>query len=717
MAITFNESTKTFAIMMPTASYFMRVDEERVLRNLYFGARIETPEDTELEVDICSTSYSRPYPYREEYICRGRTSFDEPCILPEFSDGVRDARLKYICHNIDGNKLTITLVDEHYPLKAELLYEEFEGLNLIRKSVKITNESGENVKLTKMKSATLYTPWGEDMRVTYMHGRWGSEYIKEVHELNYGRFTIDSRRGTCSGPQFVPFFALDNGTATETMGDVFYGALEWSGNFKIDFETPYSKQLTVTAGVNDFDCEIDLKNGESFSAPGLIIGYSGTGFEGMSNTLYDYQFDHICSTSELKRTFPVIYNSWYPYAMDVNEENCISCIKKAKDMGAELFVIDDGWFGGRVDEHTGLGDWYCNMEKFPNGLGVVSDAAHDEGMLFGLWLEPEMVSERSQLYKDHPEWVLKYETRSKTKFRHQCILNLAREDVMEFVWQTADRIISEYKLDYLKWDMNSYISEAGNATYEGNQKTIFVKYIENLYTIWDRIRTKYPDMFLECSAHGGARSDYGMLRYSDRMNRSDNSDPVDVLKLHEGFTMYLMPRFAGGASNLAISPNDINGRVTPLKYRAALGMTSSMSVGLNILKMSDEEFEEVKEYIRQYKTIRHITQNAYMYRISSAFESNCTVWEFLGRDKKEAVVFAFGHGMNFREVPKRMKLRGLDENKRYKVSGIEHYYCDETRDVREDYVVGGDALMKFGLLLEPRGDYDSIIVKIQEVEG
>ena len=715
MAISFNENTKTFAIQLLNTSYFMKVDEENVLRHLYFGAKIETAEHTELEVDVCSTSYSRPYPYREEYICRGRTSFDEPCILPEFSDGVRDARLKYIFHTISDNTLIITLIDEHYPLKVELIYETFEGLDLVRKSVRISNEGNESIKLTKMKSATLYTPWGEDMRVMYMHGRWGSEYIKEYHSLNYGRFTIDGRRGTCSGPQFVPFFALDNGTATETQGDVYYGALEWSGNFKIDFETPYSKQLTVTAGVSDFDCEIELKGGNSFTAPALLIGFSGGGYERMSETLYDYQFDFISSKNSKKRTFPVIYNSWYPYGMDVNEENCISCIKKAKEMGAELFVIDDGWFTGRVDEHTGLGDWYCDTDKFPNGLGVVSDAAHKEGMLFGLWLEPEMISEKSQLFREHPEWVLQYKTRSKTKFRHQCILNLAREDVMEFVWETADRIIGEYKLDYLKWDMNSYISEAGNETYDGNQKEIFIKYIENLYTVWSRIQNKYPEMFLECSAHGGARSDYGMLRYSDRMNRSDNSDPVDVLKIHEGFATYLLPRFAGGAGNLAISPNDINKRITPLKFRAALGMTSSMSIGLNILKMSDEEFKAVQGYIEEYKEIRDITQNAYMYRLSSAFSNNCVVWEFLGRDRKEAVVFAFGHGMNFREVPPRMKLRGLDKNKKYKVSGIEHYYCDEERDLREDYIAGGDALMNFGILLEPRGDYDSIIVRISEV--
>lgn len=713
MGILYDEKQKIFSIQLANASYFLKVDNEDVLRNLYWGKKIENPQDVFLEMPVCDTSYSRTYPYREEYIARGRTSFDEPCVLPEFADGTRDVRLRYESHFIlkldDGELLSIILKDEYYDFLVELKYRIYDGLDLISKNTVITNNCPYDVKLSKMKSGTMYTHWGRTARLMYLSGKWGREYQKEYIDLSRGRFVLDNNRGLCSGPNFVPFYAIDEGNATEITGDVWYGTLHWSGNFKIDFEHPYTNQVCVTAGVNDFDCQIVLKQGQTFETPLFTIGYSSDGYEKMSETLYDFQFDFLAPRNMAKNVFPIIYNSWYPYEMDVNEEKCLSFLDKVKEIGAELFVVDDGWFKGRVDEFGGLGDWECDKVKFPNGLKPIADKAHSMGLLFGLWIEPEMVNEKSDLFENHPEWVLQNPNRSRTEFRHQSVLNLARDDVKEFVYNAVDGIIRDYHLDYVKWDMNAYISEAGT------KKDIYIKYTQNLLDIWKLLNEKHPNVLFECCAHGGARADYGAVRYNHRINRSDNADAVDVLKLHEGFTTLFLPKYAGGAGNISPSPNGINGRSIPLKFRAFVGMTGSMSVGVNLLKSSQEEIDEIKTYLDDYKKIRKVTQDAYVYRLASAFDNNYTVWEYLKRDRSEAVIFVFANGMNFRDIPPRMRLRGLCPDRCYKVSGVEHYFVDEKRTQVSEYVSKGDALMNFGIQVEPRGDYDCQIIMINKV--
>ena len=273
-----------------------------------------------------------------------------------------------------------------------------------------------------------------------------------------------------------------------------------------------------------------------------------------------------------------------------------------------------------------------------------------------------------------------------------------------------DGIIRDYHLDYVKWDMNAYISEAGT------KKDIYIKYTQNLLDIWKLLNEKHPNVLFECCAHGGARADYGAVRYNHRINRSDNADAVDVLKLHEGFTTLFLPKYAGGAGNISPSPNGINGRSIPLKFRAFVGMTGSMSVGVNLLKSSQEEIDEIKTYLDDYKKIRKVTQDAYVYRLASAFDNNYTVWEYLKRDRSEAVIFVFANGMNFRDIPPRMRLRGLCPDGCYKVSGVEHYFEDEKRNKVAEYISKGDALMNFGIQIEPRGDYDCQIIVIKKFD-
>ncbi len=703
MSIIFNEKDRCFEIQTENTSYFMKVDKKGLLRNLYWGKKIHNSSDLELEMEDIDdyNIFSNTFPCRSEYICKTGMQYEEPCIDAEFSDGTRDVRLVYSGYKIEDKTLRIRLRDEFYSLEVELAYSVYK--DLISKHAVIRNYGDAPVKLTKMKSASAYPTWNTTLRLMYMAGNWGREYQKNYIPIEQGLFTISNRRGNVSGPQHVPFFAIDCGNAAEDSGSVWYGVLHWSGNFKIDIERDLHNQVIVTAGVNDYDCEILLNKDESFETPVLTIGFSDQGYEKMSEELYDYQFDVLAPQSKVDNLFPMIYNTWYPYELDVNEDKCLSLINAAKKIDAELFVIDDGW-------QIAKGNWHYDPIKFPRGLKPIADSVHQNGMKFGLWIEPETCNENVDLIKVHPEWILKFPNRSSTARTYA--LDLSRKEVMEYIWETVDRLIDECDLDYLKWDMNFYITESGSDC----KKAIWVKHINNLYEIWRRINEKYPHVLLENCAHGGARADYGMVKYSDRINRSDNADPIDVLKLHEGFSTLFLPKYAGGAGNLATSPNGVNGRVSPLKYRAYLGMTGSMSVGVNLLKIPKEEIEEIRQYVNTYKEIRNTTQNAYVYRLSSSMEKPYVVWEYLRRDRKKAVIFVFSHGTNFRDTPPRMKLRGLSAYKKYKVSGEERQLAHWKFEKLPERISAGDALMNFGIRIEPLGDYYCQMITVEEVE-
>jgi len=699
-----------FVLEMPKSTYAMGVDDDGVLVNVYWGKKLNNPEELYIKHKTLTDWIGNTelnFEYMPEFPGRCGLTFEESCLDATFSDGVRDVRFKYDSFKIEKCEnteiLKILLKDEHYPLQAELVYVLYNGLDLISRYAVIKNTGNEKIKLHSFKSAAVYLPYGNDYQLMHFRGNWGMEFQREITDIPYGKTVFDTRRGSSAGPHHVPFFAaFEKNGATETMGDVWYGVLHWSGNFKICAEKNQANMVSITAGINDWMTEYTLKSGEEFVCPKLTIGFSDSGFEKITEQAYDLQFDFITPRAKAYDTRPVIYNSWYPYLFDVQRDNMIAFLDKCKYVGVELFVIDDGWMENRDDQYAGLGDWYTDKKKFPGGIKEISDAAHEKGLKFGLWFEPEMVSPTANLRKEHPDWVLSFPTRENTPMRDQYILNLANDEVMEFVWETADRLISENNLDYVKWDMNRYISEPGFVGgSDEDRESIYIKYTQNLYKVWERINKKYPKCLLECCAHGGARTDFGMVEYSDRMNRSDNADPVDVLKLNEGFTYLYLPKTAGGAGNISASPNNINGRVTPLEYRAHIGMTGAMSIGINLLKISQEETDEIKRYVEEFKEIRKITHDAYVYRIFSVLDKPYTVWQYTKRDKHEAVVFAFGNGLNWRQRIPPLKLRGLEPDTKYEVEGIGTF--------------SGDTLMKFGIEIELFGDYASKVIVIKAV--
>lgn len=640
-----------FLLQTMRMSYAFAVGRNNKLIHLYWGERLDGVHELarlKTQMDCASPANSLFY---LEY--RGQEPYDfmEPALLPVYDDGARGARLVYQSHVVENESLRVTLKDEHYPLEVTLVYELFGDLDIVSRKAVIRNCGETDIRLDSIKSATLnLPPIAGNYRVTHYSGDWGAEFGVNQCELTQMQLVLENHRGTCAAHQHVPFVAIDaESAAMETAGDVYFAALKWSGNFKISIEKGYSGNVSITAGINDFDTEWTLRPDESFETPALCCGFSAGGFERMTEILYDWQLDWLAPRPKAHAIRPIIYNSWYPYLFDINEQNLTALVGKAADVGTELFVIDDGWMPKRVNDKAGLGDWIADKSRFPNGLRPISDACHANGMTFGLWVEPEMANPDSDLYRTHPEWFLSDPKRPNFLKRSQLTLDFSQDAVCDWAIGWLDKLITDLQLDYLKWDMNRYLSEYGT------DRSMPIRYIYNLYKVWQSLNERHPNVLFENCASGGGRADFGMVEYADRINRSDNAHPADVMILHEGFSRLFVPKTAGGAGNIARDPD------VPLPFRIHLGMTGSMSIGIDLLKAPQETLDELRKATAYFKTVRADLQDAYVYRIASARRHPYCIWQYVRRDRKSFGLFGFAHGMrewDHAQLP-RFKMRGL----------------------------------------------------------
>lgn len=706
MHIQFDSQHRFFHLSTSEMSYAFGIAADGRLRHLYWGPALSSGASLLPLAEASLGAYvpSKGVDFLKDGVAELPTmepsDYGEPVLWVRHPDGTRGLRLVYESHTIDNDHLTVVAKDAAYAVTVELHYRGWADLPLLSKWLVIRNGEDGTLELEQMKSAAWQLPLGWDYRLTHLTGNWGCEYTKNQLMLTQARTVLQNNRITCAAAQQIPFFALDqDGAATEESGHVFFGVLHWSGNFDITVERQFGKLVTVTGGVNGFDTKYPLKPGESFETPLFTAGFSNRGFERMSEVFYDWQFDHLMprgkKTDKAHAERPVIYNSWYPYEFDVREDNCLALIEKCAPLGVELFVIDDGWMPKRINDKAGLGNWVADPERFPHGLQAISKACHDKGMLFGLWVEPEMVNPDSDLYRAHPDWVIHDPTRPRILQRNQLVLNLARDEIRDWAIAWLDDLIDTCQLDYLKWDMNRYVTENGwpDAPYD-EQQSLSVRYTKNLLAIWQHLNEKHPDVLFENCASGGGRSDFGMVPYADRINRSDNADPVDVMVLHEGFSMLFVTKTAGGAGNIAPARHHIHNRPTPLRFRIHWGMTGSMSIGINLLTASQEELDELKKGIAEFKRLRGDLQDAYVYRIASATRHPYALFQYVRRDRKAFTLFAFGHGMRCWDLPMpRFRMRGLLPDA--------VYVCEDGRRMT------GEALMNIGVEVPLKGDCDS----------
>jgi alpha-galactosidase len=700
-SVQYLSAKKVFLLTTKESSYAMGVSSDGQLQHLYWGGPLWRADDIGAAVQKEDISSFDPHQMleAEEYPGWGGPRYYEPALKITRADGDRDLVLHYVSHKVAGDVLEITLKDITDDIEAELTYHVYPEFGVISRKAKIVNKSTQAITIESAQSATWNLPEGDGYRLTYLTGRWAAETQVNHEPIHEGMKVLESRLGH-TGHNMNPWFAIDEGKADETHGRVWFGALGWSGNWRITVEqTPY-KQVRVTGGFNSFDFSWPLKPGESLETPDFYAGYSEHGFGEASHLLHDLE------RSEAKgRVRPVLYNSWEATEFKVTEDGQKTLADKAAKLGVELFVIDDGWFGKRNTDHAGLGDWTVNPQKFPNGLKPLIDHVNGLGMDFGLWVEPEMVNPDSDLYRAHPDWVMNFPGRPRSELRNQLVLNLARDDVRDYISGFLEKLVTEYNIRYFKWDMNRVFAEPGwPEVAPDQQKEMWVKYVWNYYDILKRLREKHPNVEIESCSGGGGRIDLGVLRYVDEVWTSDNTEAFDRLRIQEGFSEAYAAKFM--SAWVTDVPNQ-NGRMTPLQYRFLVAMQGALGVGSNLNKFTAEDTALATKMIALDKRIRETVQLGDLYRLLLPDENDTTSNEYVSKDGKEAVLFAFRHSQEYNTAPPTIRLRGLDAKAVYQL---------ETLDGKTSEFSGA-YLMENGLNLTLRGDFDSTLVLLHRRQG
>lgn len=708
--IRYDDASHTFRLEAADVSYVLGVNENGELQTLYWGKRLR-PADPfpAAHSDGGSSAFdlsSNATP--QEFAGWGGGMYVVPDVKITFPDGNRDLVLHYQSHTIEGNALTITMKDIQRDVQVQLRYEIDPATGVLARSARIENHTDASFNIEQAFAATWNLPASSGYQLRYLTGRWAGEWNLQQQAVRPGKVVLESRRGS-TGDEANPWFAIERGNQPDQdMGDVWFGALGWSGSWQINVEQDWANRVRVTGGFTPFDFAYVLAPGQSLETPKFYGGYSNSGVGGASRLLHRFELDSIVPEAPHRKLRPVLYNSWEATGFDVDEAGQEALAEKAASIGVERFVMDDGWFGERKDDHAGLGDWYVNPQKFPHGLKPLIDKVHSLGMDFGLWVEPEMVNPNSDLYRAHPDWVLNFAGRPRTEGRHQLVLNLARPDVRAYVYGFLDKLLTENDIAFLKWDYNRNWSEPGwPAAPLDEQKEVYVKYVQNLYGILAELRAKHPHVEIESCSGGGARVDLGILRYTDEVWPSDNTDPFDRLRIQDGFTYAYAPGLM--MAWVTDSPNWMNNRSTSLEYRFLSSMQGSLGIGANLNKWTPADFATAKKMVAEYKSVQATVQEGALYRlISPESGSEYSVTESVARDGHEAAVFAFLHSSQEGGAFPRLYLRGLDPVAVYSIHAKEGKLQDGSPEH-----ASGDYWMHHGVGVSLRGDFQAAFFTLE----
>jgi alpha-galactosidase len=560
-------------------------------------------------------------------------------------------------------------------------------------------------------------PNASTYRLRSLTGRWAGEDQLVETPVKPGLQVLESRRGSTS-QQSNPWFALDQMSNTDPeLGATFFGALAWSGNWKISVEENPMHQVRVTGGYNNFDFGYTLAAGASLETPAFFGGYTGGGIGEASRILHRFERTRILPDGSGLKTRPILYNSWEATEFKVDEAGQTALAEKAAAMGIERFVMDDGWFGKRNDDHAGLGDWYVNPQKFPNGLGSLIQKVNSLGMSFGLWVEPEMVNPDSDLYRKHPDWAMHFEGRPHTEGRNQLMLNIARDDVKEYTFHWLDELVTNNKISFLKWDYNRNFTEPGWPEVPvDQQKKIWVKFTQNYYEIIDRLRKKHPGLEIESCASGGGRVDLGVLQRTEEVWPSDNTEAFDRLDIQRGFTYAYTPHIM--MAWVTDVPN-FNGRSVSLQYRFLVAMQGALAVGSNLNKSTEDELAASKRFVAADKEIKETVQNGLLYRLTRATDTDFIANEYVSETKSQVAAFAFLHSQTRGYGQPPLHLTGLDEQAVYKVRVIETPRKPNLNapvgEMKDMGTLSGAYLTHHGIDLHLQGDYDSVLYVLDKV--
>jgi alpha-galactosidase len=699
---TYDAVHRLFRLDGAAITYAFAVNDKGMLQSAYWGPRLSAGDALTAQVPRELSSVDPAASIEaQEYPGWGGGLYTEPTLKIAWPDGVRDVVLRYVSHRIEGDAITVELADIARPIRVTLRYTIDPDTGIVGRSAVIRNEGKVPVRLDQASSAAWSLPVGEDYRLHYLTGRWAAEWTLQERPVSAGSTVIESRRGSTSH-QANPWFAIDRaGLSTEENGPVWFGALAWSGSWRISVDQDPVGDVRVVGGFNSFDFAYSLKPGATLETPIFYAGYSDHGMGGASRLLHHFELAKILPEGPTPRLRPVLYNSWEATEFAVDEKGQVALAEKAAKIGVERFVMDDGWFGARNSDHAGLGDWTVNRAKFPNGLTPLIDKVHGLGMEFGLWVEPEMVNPDSDLYRAHPDWVIAMKDRPRTGQRNQLVLNLARKDVRDYVLKAVDDLVSRNDIQFLKWDHNRNWSEPGWPGVDpADQQKLYVDYVRNLYWIIGELRKRHPKLEIESCSGGGGRVDLGIMGLTDEVWPSDNTDPFDRLTIQDGFTHAYTP--ATMMAWVTDSPGWANNRTTSLDYRFLSSMQGGLGIGANLNEWTDADFADAAKMVAAYKTVRQTVQQGDLYRLVRPQDPSGRVANlYVARDRRQAVLFAFLHSSTELNVLPRIVLTGLDPARRYRVRSI------DAAATANDPVQSGAFWMAHGIDLPMKGDFQA----------
>jgi alpha-galactosidase len=675
-----NPTTGSWLLTTPATSYAFRVAPGG-LRHLYWGSRLTLAE---LEASAPSPGPARsggfgsPWDGTEEWPVEGGLRFGVPSLQVRFADGARGVEWVPDGSSVSGRVLEIRLRDRYYPLGATLSYRVLDDCDVIERWVTLSHTGdGEPFEVFRLDSAAWQLPPLPGYRASYVTGAWAAETHLHRAAVPGGELTFTSRRGITSH-HANPWVMLDDGTATETSGAVWSTVLAWSGSWRLTISR--ADHVSVTGGFGHDGASWMLSAGSSLESPVFAGLYSSDGFGASSRGWHAYARSHVqpCP-SEIR---PVLFNSWEATSFDVNESNQLSLAQAAASIGCELFVVDDGWFGARTDDHRGLGDWTPNPSRFPHGLRPLSEAVHGLGMKFGVWVEPEMVNPDSDLYRAHPDWVQHFPHRSRAESRNQLVLNFARPDVVSWAREWLTGLVRSNEVDFLKWDMNRPFGEVGGL--------VWVDHVRAVYTVMDQLRSIFPSLRIESCSGGGGRADFGIMARTDQVWTSDNTDAASRLLIQNGYAQVYPPGTM--SAWVTDAPNPLTGRVVPLRFRFHVAMAGVLGVGGDLSQWTAAELTDAASLVASYKSVRDVIQHGSLYRLTSPAVT--ALQYVLG---SRAVVFVYRPAASFDPLPP-LPLLGLDPAGVFRVA---------------DRTYSGATLLSVGLPVTlPRGDYASAMITL-----
>lgn len=719
MSIFYDENQKSFYLGAGKASYVLHVDEDGRLLNQHWGARVPdgalSPDFSHYPTLASFDPRTNALPW--ELPTRGSGWYGEPAVAATNAKGDDMVQLTYVSHAIymgknrlpglpatfarregDAETLEIELMDRLTGLRVTAVYGVFERTGAITRSLRLKNESGEDMQINGVLSASAPVH-GSGYDVIHLKGAWARERHVMRQTQGEGEYRIFSQRGA-SGHEANPFLALCERSATEFSGEVWAVSLVYSGSFEALSYVNNTENSRLSIGLNPDVFTWKLEPGETFVSPEAAMVYSPDGLNGMSHAFHRLYSENLMRSKWFERDRPILINNWEATYFNFNEEKILQIARRAKELGVEMLVLDDGWFGKRNTDNCSLGDWVVNPEKLPGGLNGLSDRLHDLGLKFGLWFEPEMISPDSDLYRAHPDWCLHVDGRARVEMRNQLILDLSRKEVQDYIIESVSAVLESARIEYVKWDMNRNMTEpfSGAQTPE-RQKETQHRYMLGLYRVLEEITARFPEILFESCSGGGGRFDPGMLYYMPQTWTSDDSDAVERMFIQYG-TSFVYPPCAMGAHVSAV-PNHQTGRTTAMQTRGDVALGGNFGFELDLSQLSDADAETVRRLIEREKQVRTLVRTGEFTRLLSPFDHPYAAWQFRARDNSEALICAYR--LMTRPATPHLLLRasGLDESA---------VYMDD-----DGNTCSGAALTRYGLWLHLPGDFTSKVIHLRRI--